>query len=172
MDDSGYQEYSFSVPFSNGEVLPESYVWLEKIAEAENWAETYQSAFEISQKKGIQPVKIESKYHLKEISYYDDKSTCTRYSALTAKYLLNNSEDNIGTYIMVDEKTIVICDEYGRTWLVKTKGVINDIVNQLIEAGYKRTANPENYVKKYVPPVEPPVKPIVEPSAEPSAEEK
>ncbi|MBQ6992735.1 MAG: hypothetical protein IJN50_07560 [Clostridia bacterium] len=172
LEDAGYQEYALYVPFSNGEVVPESYAWLRKIAEAENWAATHEKAYAVSQEKGIKPVKIAGKYQLKEVSYYDDKENCTLYSALTMMWLHNESKDNIGTYIVIDDKTLVICDEYGRTWLLKVKTVINDIVNSLMDAGYKRTANPERYVKKYDPPVEPIVEPIVKPSADPPVEEK
>lgn len=155
LKESGYTEESISVPFSNGENRPDAYQWLEKIAEEENWALTYEKAFKISALKGIQPVeKVSGKYHIHEISYYDDTEAHTIYSALIMKFLMNLSEYNIGTYIIVDEKTLVVCDEYGRTFLLKAKTVINDLVNTLIDAGYTRTVHPELYVRKYEPKVE------------------
>lgn len=153
--EAGYKEGSIFVPFSNGEKRPDAYQWLAKIAEEENWAKTYEEAFQVASGKGIQPVKVSGKYQIKEISYYDDTDTHTIYQALTMKFLMNQSRDNIGTYILVDEKTIVICDEYGRTFLLKAKTVVNDLVNSLIDAGYSRTVHPEWYIRKYQPTVEP-----------------
>lgn len=155
LEEAGYKEGSIFVPFSNGEERPDSYKWLAKIAEEENWAHTYEKAFEVAMEKGITPfVKLSGKYQIKEISYYNDTDTHTVYSALTTMYLMNNSKENVGTYILVDEKTIVICDEYGRTFLLKAKTVVNDIVNSLIDAGYTRTYHPEWYINQYDPPVE------------------
>ena len=147
--DAGYKEsYSLFVPFSNGEERPEAYQWLAKIAEEENLAYTCEEANKVAVKKGIKPVEVPEKYQIKEFSYYDDNEG-TRYSELAMIFLHNNSKENIGTYIIIDEKTLVICDEYGRTWLVKVKTVINNLVNSLLVAGYTRTAHPEWYIKHY-----------------------
>ena len=151
LTEAGYSKASMHVPFSNSENRPDAYQWLVKIAEEENWAVTHEEAFKVATEKGIQPVRVNGKYQIKEISDYDDTDTHIRYTSLTTKFLFNNSKDNIGTYIIVDEKTLVICDEYGRTFLLKAKTVVNDIVNALIDAGYTRTANPEWYVKHYEP---------------------
>lgn len=70
---------------------------------------------------------------------------------MTMKYLLNSSKENVGTYVLVNEHTLVVCDEYGRTFLLKTKGVVNDMVNSLINAGYTRTLHPEYYISEYKP---------------------
>ena len=113
LTEAGYSEsYSLFVPFSNGEERPDEYQWLAKIAEEENWAYTHQQAYEVSIKKGIKPLGTSQKIQIKEILFYDDVDSKTYYTALTSKFLLNQSEENIGTYILVDEKTIVICDEY------------------------------------------------------------
>lgn len=151
LEKNGYTDKCFFVPFSNSGERPEAYKWLVQIAEEENWAETYEEALKVATEKGIKPVKLSQKFQLKEISYYDDKETNTIYSALTTQYLMNNSRENVGTYIIVDEKTIVICDEYGRTFLVRVKTVVNDLVNALIGAGYTRTAHPEYYIRHYTP---------------------
>lgn len=152
--ESGYNKGDFFVPFSNSEKRPDRYQWLAKIAEEENWAHTYEEAFQVASEKGIQPVKVSGMYQIKDISYYDDAETHTIYSALTTMYLMSYSKENIGTYIRVDEKTLVICDEYGRTFLLKAKTVVNDLVNTLIDAGYTRNAHPEWYICKYEPTVE------------------
>jgi len=99
---------------------------------------------------------MSGKYQIKEITSYDyydyiDFKTNTRYYPLTTKFLFNRSKENIGTYIIVDENTLVICDEYGRTFLFKVQTVVNDFVNALIDAGYTRTIHPEDYIYKEEP---------------------
>jgi len=148
LEESGYKDETFFVPFSNGEERPEAYHWLTKIAEEECWAYTHEQAFELACQKGIQPVKITGKCQIKQIPY-DDRDTQTRYAALAGQFLLGESQKNIATYIVVDEKTLVICDEYGRSFLIKAKTVVNDLVNALISAGYTRTRHPNWYVKHY-----------------------
>ena len=144
---AGYKEsHNLWVPFSNGEDRPAAYVFLAKIADEESWAYTHQKAKKVADEKGIKPVTLEQKFQIKEISYHTDPDSGIRYEALTMIYLLNETSANVGTYIIVDEKTLVVCDEYGRTFLLKAKSVINDAVNALIAAGYKRTVHPERYV--------------------------
>ena len=161
LDEAGYRERCFFVPFSNGEERPEEYRWLAKIAEEENWAETYEEAAKIATEKGVKPVVLPmlQKLQIKEIySPYEDPETRTVYRKLVDMFFRGTTtQDNIGTYIIVDEKTLVICDEYGRTFLVRAKTIINDIVNTLIDAGYTRTAHPEWYI--YSMPKEPDTEP-------------
>lgn len=154
--ENGFQESkTLFVPFSNGEECPDQYKWLRKIAKEEAWAYTNEKAAEKSASKGIKAVKIQKNLQIKEISPYNGyNDTHTWYYSLVKPYLQNSSEDNIGTYIVVDEKTLVACDEYGRTFLIKAKTVINDIVNALIAAGYTRTPNPEKYICTIAEPTE------------------
>lgn len=156
LSNAGYSEKygGLFVPFSNGEQRPEAYQWLSKIADEECWAYTYEEAYKVATEKGIKSVTLPGKYQIKEISYFDDTEKCTAYSALVSKFLFNSSKENIGTYIVIDEKTIIVCDEYGRTFWIKSKTVINDIVNLLLDAGYTRTPHPEYYIRHYEP-VEP-----------------
>lgn len=146
LQEAGYEQYGLWVPFSNGEKVPECYAWLRKIADEENWAETYEKAKIVADEKGIKPVELEQKVQVKEIIgwYKDDHRG---YCPMITIFLFNNSRDNIGTYILLDQKSILVCDEYGRTFLISVKTSINDIVNTLIDAGYTRTPNPEFYVK-------------------------
>lgn len=147
LNEEGYSESAIFVPFSNGEEYPEAYAWLKDIAEQEKRAMTHEEAFEKATERGIKSVSIKAKVQVKEIiGWYEDEESNARYEPMTMMYLMNNTRENIATYIVVDEKTLLICDEYGRTFLVKVKTVINDIVNALIEAGYTRTAHPERYI--------------------------
>ena len=147
----GYMEGGISVPFPNGvENCSPFYKWLSKIAEEECWAYTHEKAFQISKDKGITPVSYKTgNLRIREITHTkqpDLECQSLRFSPLTSLYLMNDTEENIGTYIVLDERTVLLCDEYGRTFLVKAKIVINDFVNALLEAGYSRTAHPERYV--------------------------
>lgn len=151
LSEAGYQQGSLYVPFSHGEIRPTNYSCLVKIADEENLAKIHEDAFREATKKGIKPVTIKQKVWVKEISCYKDNDSHNIYTALAMIFPSNNSIQNIGTYIVVDEKTLVICDEYARTFLVKSKTVINDIVNALIDAGYSRTAHPEWYIRHYEP---------------------
>ena len=145
---NGYKNGELDVPFSDTDEVIDSYKWLIDIANQENWATTYEKAFEYASEKGIKPVDISTHpVQIREIRFwYDDTKSHKKYYGMIDQFLRNGSEKNIATYIIVDEKTILICDEYGRTFLVKVKIIINDIVNALIDAGYKRTLHPERYV--------------------------
>ena len=162
--DAGYKEGTLYVPFSNGTSFPESYQWLIKIALQENWSATYEEANKISIDRGIKSVDLssfEEKMHICEIMRYEDKETKLIYHNMVNLWLHNGEKNNIGTYIIIDKKTLIICDEYGRTILIKVKTVIYDIVNSLIDAGYRHNATPERYVSFYEPePLETPELPV------------
>lgn len=155
LKNAGYSEkHSLFVPFSNGEPRPEEYQWLAKIADEESWAYTFEKASKIASEKGILPVEVTEKYQIKRIfSAWDDNIDHKIYYPLTMKYLMNETDKNVGTYIYLDERNIIVCDEYGRTYFVRAHILINDLVNALIEAGYTRTPHPEKYVHKYEPEV-------------------
>lgn len=125
-----------------------AYDWLRGIADDEKWAETYEIAYNLSLEKGIKPVTLDTqKLQIKEILYYyNDDATHRKYERMVTQFLTDDTKKNIATYILVDEKIVLICDEYGRTFLVKAKTVINDVINALIDAGYTRTTHPEKYV--------------------------
>lgn len=155
---SGFEIGSIYVPFSNGGTIPESYEWLKKIALTENWAATHEMAYCIATERGITPVDlsfIDEKIHICEFYRYEDKENCFIYHHMTDLWLFNGEKNSIGTYIIIDNKTLIVCDEYGRTFLIKVKSVINDIVNALIDAGYRHNATPERYVSFYKPEEEP-----------------
>ena len=152
LSNNGYKSGFISV--SNNPDDSSEYQWIKKIADEENIAKTCEDAYVVADSKGIKPFSPDTKkLHIKEIpldTYYAEKSTNTRYYSLANLFLRGHSKENIGTYIVVNEKTLIICDEYGRTFLVKTKYIINDIVNNLIDAGYTRTLHPEWYIKEYL----------------------
>lgn len=132
-------------PFKDKEI-PEEYLWLKHIIDEENWSETYQRAFKISVEKGISAVDIPtSGLTIKEIKYDKDYFI----QPLCSLWLNEKSKDNIGTYIYLNPKEIVVCDEYGRTFYIKGNIILNNIINTLISAGYKHTESPEKYVSHF-----------------------
>ena len=150
---AGYKAGTLVFPCIS-ETEEEAYDWLRGIADDENWAETYETAYNLSLEKGIQPVTLDThKLQIKEILYcYDDDATHSKYERMTTQFLTDDTKKNIATYILVDEKIVLICDEYGRTFLVKAKIVINDVMNALIDAGYTRTTHPEKYIHTLIGP--------------------
>lgn len=151
---SDYKRGEILVSLSENRYALPAYQWIRKIADEENAARTYEVAYEKAKEKGIKPFSPDTRgLQIKEIplgSYYQDDSTNIRYNSLEDIFFRFQSGDNIGTYIIVNEKTLVVCDEYSRTFLIKTKYIINDIVNNLINAGYTRTLHPEWYIKEYI----------------------
>lgn len=160
---NGFTEKSFYVPFSNGGEIPDRYKWLKIIADAENWAETHCMAKAISNQKGLKEIRYDSATNFKitEIErLFTERDNpnhpeCEKilYQPMVQMYLMNNTGANVGTYIIVDKKTLLICDEYGRTFLIKAKTVINHYVNLLLEAGYTHNSHAECYVT-FVPKAE------------------
>ena len=148
LEGNGYRKNSFCVPFSNGEERPPFYKWLVKIAEQEQWAYTHEKALGISQSKGIKPVVPKtSNLRIREITRTQQEGKWG-FNPMVSLYLHNLTDENVATYIVVDDRTVLLCDEYGRTFFVHSKVVINDFVNTLIDAGYTRTVHPENYVRE------------------------
>lgn len=156
LKENGYHEATFFVPFSNGEKRPDRYEWLAKMADEECWAETFEQAFRVSVRKNVLPLLPDN---LKSITFkqirditakpFDDKRNHRYFIGMVMKHLGNQTEDNVGTYIVVDSHNVMVCDEYGRTFILTVKGIVNDLVNSLIAYGYKRTVHPEYCIRKY-----------------------
>lgn len=127
---------------------PYRYTLLKDIAEQEIWAFTYEKAYEASQEKTIQPVSLEQvNFTITAIeSSRNDDNKRLSFQPMVEPLLDGDSADNVATYIIIDNKTLLLCDEYGRTFLLRTKRVINPIVNKLMKANYTRNPNPEKFV--------------------------
>lgn len=117
--------------------------WLWKIASEECWAYAHQEAKKIADEKGIKEVEIAESVKVREITF-----DYNGYRPMVMKSLSNDSRLNIGTYILVDDKTVYVCDEYGRSYVVEVKKVINDVINMLIDAGYTRNIHPWLYIQE------------------------
>lgn len=150
--DAGYREGSIFVPFSNGEERPYHYKWLARIADEENWCETFSLAKYVADNKGVKPVDTNgiSFRQIRDITehgFFDKENDCI-YSRMAIKFLLNGTAENVGTYIVISSNTVMVCDEYGRTYLLTIKGTINELVNRMIEAGYTRCIRPDLFVRE------------------------
>lgn len=164
LSQNGYIERDIPVPYSSGSSdIPVHYTWLKKIAERENWAETHEKAYQHAQKNDIKPVVLE--FSSKQLRYreitecYSDKNTSLEYRPMVEMYLMNGTEENVATYIIIDDLTLLVCDEYGRTFHITAhqKATFNNVVNSLIDAGYYHNPHPEAYVvpaqrKFFLPP--------------------
>ena len=137
-------------PFPEGKEIPEEYKWMKKIVSEENWAVTYQKAYEISLEKGIKEVNLSMKdVSISEIFRGPEDTFPGALIALCSLWLEGESKNNIGTYIYINSEKLLVCDEYGRTFFIRSQRVNHSIVNKLISAGYKRTEHPEKYVIGY-----------------------
>lgn len=148
LEDNGYTDKSFSVPYSNREKRPESYIELVDMANKENWAETLEEAHNIALEKCISPITLPQEVKIKQIDfYYEDPSNNTAYSSMVSMFLSSHSIDNIGTFIVVNEKTLLLCDDYGRTFLLKSNTSIDSIVDMLLKASYTPNTRSNLYVQ-------------------------
>lgn len=150
LERAGYYQRDLDVEFSYDEKRTARYQWLERIAEEERWARTFEEAYRVSRRKGIKPVDTRG-INLEKIcditlESFDDKEKKQIFSRMSEQF----KNENVGTYIIIDKNKLMVCDEYGRTYLLTIKGPINDMVNRLIKSGYKRTAHPEWYIKEYI----------------------
>lgn len=149
---NGYTEGGLFVPNSSGEKTSERYAWLRAMANRQNWATTQEEAHKVATDKGLKKVKFECNpkhYNYREVeTYLEDGSWI--FTPMVSMYMSNSSEEYVGTYILVDKYTILVCDEYGRTFKlgVHTQHAYYSIVNALIDAGYTENHHPEYFVRK------------------------
>lgn len=150
---NGYKEdSSLSVPYSNSSKFTARYQWLKKMADHENWAKTHDSAHKVAESKGIQPIEFKCNpkhYKYREIThYYEDGAFA--YTPMVMPYLFNDTDKNIGTFILVNTSVILVCDEYGRTFLITThtQSTFNYIANALLSAKYSFNSHPESFVSE------------------------
>ena len=150
LEDAGYHDEGLYVPFSGTTYgRPEKYQKLIELAKTSCKAYTQEEAFKVASEKGIQPVNVDSTlYQVEEFTSYTDPETQIHYTELVMTFLANNSGKNVGTFIVVNDHTLVICDEYGRSFLVTatSSDLIDDLVGKLVNSGYTSTTYPECYV--------------------------
>lgn len=160
LESNGYRSGSLFVPYSNGEKPTPELRMLRLYHEQFEWAKTYEEARGISKEKGIDDSRIEfapSEIKVFEVtpgaSYvyktgFEDIHTIV-VTSVTSMYLFNG-RDCIGTFINFGNNFVVICDQWGRTFVVTPKtGVLNNFVNKLIDAGYTLMPNPEHSIKLF-----------------------
>lgn len=160
LKENGYTEAGFSIPYKGKEFVEklnylinsDGYKWLIKIAEEEIFYYMFEQAHYVAKKKGIKEVEVKREFveMYADVSMEEKKFGEYLYTGMLDKKFKLLSENNVGTYIRVNEDTILLCDEYGRTYYIKIKvqDYVNDFINQLIDAGYTRNRFPWEYVYK------------------------
>ncbi len=159
-----YKWKVIDVPFSyeRKEKLPEAYFWLIKKAKQENWSYIYEKAKEIADQRRVKspdlPMeKTDPSYipmvtvHFIKEGWKTDTSEGTMWFMPMVSQNVTNWEENVGTYIILDEYCIVVCDEWGKTYFIQTKRNVSDLVNRLKDAGFYWTPHPAKFVRKDIP---------------------
>ena len=102
----------------------------------------------IAEEKGIKSVKFDEEQLevFRDVSESDQDLDGFTYTSMTNPKYVRLSQENVGTYIRTNSKTVLLCDEYGRTFLLKFGLSANEFVNKLNEAGYKPNCMPWDYV--------------------------
>ncbi len=124
------------------------YKWLKQMANLEKLNLAFLRAHKIANNKKIGCVEPDRS----QIEMYIDVSEkSTEIDGLVYKCMLNKkldyiSQKNVGTYIRVDYRTVLVCDEYGRTFLIRFKECANEFINSLIDANYTKTLLPWSYI--------------------------
>ena len=160
LEANGYRTGSLFVPYSNGEQPTPELTMLRLYHKQFGQAVTFEEARKISREKGIDDSKVEftpSEIKVCEVSYGSSYVYKTGFedihsivvTSVTSMYLLDG-KDCIGTFVHFGNNFLVICDQWGRTFVVTPKtGVLNGFVNKLIDAGYTLMPNPEDSIKLY-----------------------
>ena len=97
------------------------YNWFLKMKEEEEKNLLYERLHIIAEKKGIKSVEFDEEQLevFRDVSESDQDLDGFTYTSMTnPKYVLI-SQENVGTYIRTNSKTVLLCDEYGRTFLLK-----------------------------------------------------
>lgn len=160
LEKNNYQRKEMFVPFSNGEQKPIVYQWLQRMVEENEWNDTFSAAYIVATQKGIKKMDTDDFRiaKIKDVTIFPfslevrnimiaSEYEKIKVSGMIYQHLMNETRKNIGTFICLDSKNVLVCDEYGRTFLVEVKGTASDFVNALIDAGYTRTVHPERYVQ-------------------------
>ena len=156
MKKEGYEEGDFFVINQEKSFIEKLYAtikgkqynWFLKMKKEEENNLLYERLHMIAEEKGIKSVKFDEEQLevFRDVSEADQDLDGYTYTSMTnPKYALL-SKENVGTYIRTNSKTVLLCDEYGRTFLLKFGLSANEFVNKLNEAGYKPNCMPWNYV--------------------------
>lgn len=159
--EDGYKSSSFilNMPESSRKEIDrqmqqEDYKWLMQMANSEEWNLTFEKAHTAAQNNNVKEVEIDESL----IRFFQDVTTeeyilgagkgSIAFKGMVEKHLNNGSELNVASFIRFNSTTLLICDNYGRTFLVRFTKSTNHVVNQLLEAGYTYTTYPWLYVVK------------------------
>lgn len=130
-------------------LVPLEYENLLNIAKEQKRAKAYEDAFKIATRKGILPVQLvdyQIETYKQFFSSYYDEEFVLYYQVLANETLSGYSVENIASFIVVNTTTMLICDEYARTFFLRTP-LASSIESKLLEAGYHYTDNRDMYIR-------------------------
>lgn len=153
--ENGYQKTNMFIPFFSKKNKGERYYDLEKMAEESTWNKTFSYAKAKSNEKAIKDINIKNNFieKIKDVTKSSiiaelDNGRKYSVSGMINPYLIEECEKNIASFICLDNRNVILCDDYGRTFLVKLNKSFSNFICALICAGYKLTTRPELYVKR------------------------
>ena len=123
------------------------------------WAAAFDKCKQSAEASNLQPVEIHEEVVFHDLTFHDytfhemTTRSFVKPSNITCKGMVHafptcNGVKNVGTFIYC-ETFLVVCDEYGRTFLLQQTSEENSLIpvmNRLIEAGYTINPTPNEYV--------------------------
>lgn len=155
LEDNGYKEGDYFIRSGDKEYIEKlnatingtEFMWLKYMANEQAWNLAYQEAYKYATSKNIMTVEPEMSSIIDFECIDDDKTIDnTVYRMMMTNRSFGYSY--VGTFIRAKENTVLLCDEYGRTFLVTFKYSANEFINQLIKANYTRAQYPWIFVQK------------------------
>lgn len=156
LEDNGYKEGEYFIRSADKEYIDklrfavdgEEYKWLEYMAKEQSWNFAYQEAHKTALRKNIQEIEPDM-YPIAELECIEDEKTIgnTTFNRMMTNKILGYA--NVGSFIRESNNRVLLCDEYGRTFLVTFKYSANEFINQLIDANYTRALYPWIFIQKH-----------------------
>ena len=148
----GFKQEYFECGFLSPPLfLSKSYFILEEMAKREKQLKIYEENFEKSKKKNLEDIPFPENldFNMREI-FCSETVGCSPYYKINPLFSGNDENCNLCTFIILKNKYLFICDEYGRSFCLSF-GSIDDLspfVNFLFDSGYTYTIHPEKYISK------------------------
>ena len=156
LKNNGYEEGEYFIRCADKEYIDKlrfvidgpEYKWLEKMAREQDWNFAYQEAHKKAIRKNILSVEPDM-YTVADFELIEDEKTIdgTTFCRMMTSNSLGYS--NIGSFIRENNKRVLLCDEYGRTFLITFKYSANEFINQLIDANYTRALYPWIFIQEH-----------------------
>lgn len=156
LEDEGYKTKNMYTILPDNFFESKEYSWLRKMAKESIWDAVFRKCREISKDDGIDTTKLpteEDFVSVVEVTYgeYIDEECNLKVKPMITEAIERLT--NVGSFIIIDNQHLLICDEYGRTFYTKSRINVNDAVNKLQESKFSRNIIPARYVFEidYIP---------------------